>query len=281
MGELAISIASQPFDHLFYHFTLTYSNWETGTVCFSESFESLSTGLQNALWELGALPQEHRTDSLSAAVNLIGNRDEFTARYQGLLTHYSLRASHTSPGRGNENGDVEQSHHRFKKSVAQELILRGSRDFLDRSSYEEFLRRLLKRRNANRRDRLAEELALMRPLPSARLEDYTSEMVRVTRNSTLLVRTNFYSVPSQLIGEKVEVRLYAEHLEVWYASRMVEKIGRLRGEGHARINYRHVIHSLIKKPGAFANYRFKQSLFPRLIFRVRVASARNVTEENC
>lgn len=268
MGELAISIASQPFDHLFYHFTLTYSNWETGTVCFSESFESLSTGLQNALWELGALPQEHRTDSLSAAVNLIGNRDEFTARYQGLLTHYSLRASHTSPGRGNENGDVEQSHHRFKKSVAQELILRGSRDFLDRSSYEEFLRRLLKRRNANRRDRLAEELALMRPLPSARLEDYTSEMVRVTRNSTLLVRTNFYSVPSQLIGEKVEVRLYAEHLEVWYASRMVEKIGRLRGEGHARINYRHVIHSLIKKPGAFANYRFKQSLFPRLIFRV-------------
>jgi len=128
MGELGVTIQGQFFDHLFYHFTLTYSNWEWGTVCFTESFESLSAGLQTALWELGGAPQEHRTDSLSAAVTLVGNRDEFTARDQGLLAHYDLRASHSSPGRGHENGDVEQSHHRFKRGVKQELALRGSRD---------------------------------------------------------------------------------------------------------------------------------------------------------
>lgn len=268
MGELGITIAGQPFEHLFYHFTLTYSNWESGSICFSESFESLAAGLQNALWELGGVPEEHRTDSLSAAVNRLGNRDEFTARYQGLLDHYGLRASHTSPGRGNENGDVEQSHHRFKKSVSQELILRGSRNFADRVAYEEFLQRLLKRRNAGRRERLAEEVAVLRPLPQVRLEEYTALTVKVSRNSTVLVRNNFYSVPSQLIGERVEVRLYAEQVEVWYAGSRIEKMARLRGEGRHQVNYRHIIHSLLKKPGAFANYRFQQSLFPRLLFRV-------------
>jgi hypothetical protein len=75
-------------------------------------------------------------------------------------------------------------------------------------------------------------------------------------------------VPSQLIGERVEVRIYGGHLEVWYGGELAERLERLRGEGHAAINYRHIIHSLVKKPGAFAHYRFQASLFPRLIFRV-------------
>lgn len=268
MGELGVSIAGQLFDHLFYHFTLTYSNWEAGTICFSESFESLSEGLQNALWELGMVPTEHRTDSLSAAVQLIGDRAEFTARYRGLLSHYGMQATHSSPGRAHENGDVEQSHNRFKRAVAQELILRGSRNFSTREEYAEFLWRLLKRRNSARRERLAEELRVMRPLPERRLEDHTVEIVKVTRNCTVCVRGNFYSVPSQLIGERVEVRIGAEQLEVWYAGSLVERMPRLRGEGTHAVNYRHVIHSLISKPGAFAHYRYQQSLFPRLLFRI-------------
>lgn len=53
MADLEVTIAGQRLEHLVYHFVLTHSNWETGTVCFSESFENLSQGLQNALWELG------------------------------------------------------------------------------------------------------------------------------------------------------------------------------------------------------------------------------------
>ncbi|MDQ3254337.1 MAG: IS21 family transposase [Acidobacteriota bacterium] len=268
MNELNIQIAGGRFDHLLYHFCLSYSNWEAATVCFSESFESLSAGVQNALWELGTVPQEHRTDSLSAAVNNLSEADEFTARYAGLLAHYSLTASHNTPGRGHENGDIEQAHHRFKRAVHQELILRGSRDFGDRAEYDAFLRRLLKRRNATRRTRLAEELAVMRALPARRLEDDTRVSVRVSRNSTVLVRGNFYSVPSQLIGERVEVRIHVEHLEVWYGGRSVQQMPRLRGSGRHRINYRHVIESLVRKPGAFANYRYQADLFPGVIFRV-------------
>lgn len=268
MGELGITIQGQPFDHLIYHFTLPYSNWEAGTVCFSESFESLSQGLQNALWELGAVPQEHRTDSLSAAINNLSSTEEWTDRYKGLLSHYGLRASHNHPGRAHENGDVEQSHYRVKQAVEQELLLCGGRDFSDRAAYERFLHRLLHRRNGLRQDKLREELAVMRRLPERRLEDYTREIVKVSRNSTILVRRNLYSVNSQLIGERVEVRVYAEHLEVWYGQAGVQQMPRRRGSGQHAIDYRHIIHSLVRKPGALAHYRYQSSLFPRLLFRV-------------
>lgn len=268
MNELGVTLAGQRFDHLLYHCCLPYSNWETITICFSESFESLSAGLQNALWELGGVPHEHRTDSLSAAVNNPSDSAEFTARYRGVLAHYSLTATHNTPGRAHENGSIEQAHHRFKRAVGQEMILRGSRDFAHRPEYDAFLRRLLKRRNAARQTRLAEELAVLNALPARRLEDHTRQSVRVSRNSTVLVRGNFYSVPSQLIGEQVEVRLHVEHVEVWYGGCQVQQMPRVRGTGKHRINYRHVIESLVRKPGAFAQYRYREDLFPRSIFRV-------------
>lgn len=268
MNELLVTIAGQPFKHLLYHLTLTYSNWEWGQVCFSESYESLASGVQDALWELGGVPQEHRTDSLTAAVRPPGSKEEFTEKYQGLLQHYGMKASHSSPGRGHENGDVEQAHHRFKRAVQQELILRGSREFAGRAQYEEFLAGLFRRRNQLRRERVAAELKVLRELPKRQLAACTKEVQRVSRNATLNIRNNTYSVPSQLIGERVEVRIYGGHLEVWYGGALAERLERLRGAGQAAINYRHIIHSLVKKPGAFAHYRFQASLFPRLIFRV-------------
>src|SRR6202035_481019 len=160
MEELGVTIQGQSFPHLIYHFVLTYSNWEAGTVCFSESFESLSEGLQNALWELGGVPRRHRTDRLTAAVNSDPDPEMFTRRYQGLLTHYGLEGQAIQPRQANENGDVEQSHHRFKQTVDQALMLRGSRDFADRGDYQAFLRRLMAGRNANRRERFHEEMAV-------------------------------------------------------------------------------------------------------------------------
>ena len=268
MRQLGVRIQGEVFDHLFYHFVLAYSNWETGTICFSESFESLSSGLQNALWELGGVPREHRTDSLSAAVNNLKDREEFTERYQGLLKHYDLSASHGRAGEAHDNGDVEQSHHRFKRAVEQELILRGSQDFCRRPEYEAFLRAILRRRNASRGPKLQEELARLRRLPGRRLEDWTRERVKVTRHSTIRVRNNVYSVHSRLIGERVEVRVHTEHLEVYYGGQQVEQMPRLRGKRKHKINYRHVIYSLVRKPGAFARYQYREDLFPSVLFRV-------------
>jgi hypothetical protein len=268
-SDLRVTIAGVPLEHLIYHFVLTYSNWETGTICFAESYESLSEGLQNALWELGGVPQLHRTDRLTAAIppGTEGSA-AFTQRYQALLRHYGLKGQAIQAGHANENGDVEQSHRQFKRALGQSLLLRGSRDFGNRLEYEAFLRRLWEQLNAGRRQRLEEELCRLQPLPARRLESCRRVPVRVDSGSTIHIQGNTYSVASRLIGERVEARLYAERVEVWYAGRLLETLPRLRGRGKHKIEYRHVIDWLVRKPGAFADYRYRQDLFPSSTFRL-------------
>jgi hypothetical protein len=268
MTELGVTIAGEPFDHLVYHFVLTYSNWETATVCFSESFESLCDGLQNALWELGGVPKQHRTDHLTAAVNIDPNPELFTQRYQALLAHYGLKPQAIGVRQPHENGDVEQSHYRFKQAVDQDLMLRGSRDFASRDAYQAYLRTLRARRNATRKERFAAELAVLQALPARRLEMAWRVKVRVDSGSTIHVKSNVYSLPSRLIGEWVEVQIGAEFLEVWHRARLVDRLPRLRGRGKHRIEYRHIIDWLVRKPGAFEEYRYRVALFPTSRFRM-------------
>lgn len=268
MNALGVTILGRPFDHLVYHFVLPYSNWETGTICFSESFESLSEGLQNALWEVGGVPEKHRTDRLSAAVQKPDNPEEFTQRYRALLNHYGLQGQKTQPHSPNENGDVEQRHYRFKKALEQSLMLQGSSDFRSREEYAVFLRKLFAQLNLGRKDRFKEEGRVLKRLPPRRLDSCKRLQLRVGPSSTIRVNHNVYSVDSRLIREHVEIRLYVEHLEVWYAQRCIEKIPRLRGEGKPRIQYRHIIDWLVRKPGAFENYRYREELFPTHRFRM-------------
>ena len=179
-------------------------------MCYSESFESLSDGLQNALWELGGVPLEHRTDRMSTAVNNMSEAHEFTARYEALLRHYRMEGQKIQTGKANENGDVEQRHHRLKRAVDQALMLRGSRNFGAMAEYKEFLRALLAQLNAGRRQRLAEEMQYLLALPERRLESAKRVRVKVDSGSLIYVDRNMYSVNSRLIGEQVEARLGAE-----------------------------------------------------------------------
>ena len=268
MNELGITIGRHAFEHLVYHFVLTYSNWETGTLCFSESYESLSEGFQNALWELGGVPQRHRTDRLSAAVHKECNPEEFTARYRELLKHYYLKGEKIQADHAHENGDIEQRHYRFKKAVDQALQLRGSRDFVSRQDYEAFLQKLFGQLNAGRKQRLAEELKLLNRLTERRIDDCKKEKVKVGPGSTIRLRHNTYSVHSRLIGECVQARIYAQRIEIWYAQRKVDTLPKLKGENKHKIQYRHIIDWLVRKPGAFDNYRYRDELFPSSYFRM-------------
>src|SRR5262249_45528317 len=240
--DLGVTILGLPFDHMIYHFVLTYSNWETGTVCFSESLESLSEGLQNALWELGGVPQLHRTDRLTAAIQPgVEGARTFKQRYQALLHHYGLQAQAIQAGKGHENGDAEQSHRQLKRTLDQALMLRGSRDFPSRDAYQGFLQQRFGQANAARQGRRAEELPRLRPWPERRLEACKRLTVRVASGSTIHVAGNIYSVSSRLIGEWVEARLYAERIEVWYAQKQVERVPPARGKGQHKIVHRHLI----------------------------------------
>ncbi|HEX7512400.1 MAG TPA: IS21 family transposase [Candidatus Methylomirabilis sp.] len=268
MTALAVTIGGERFDHLLYHFVLPYSNWEAASICFTETFESLVAGFQGAVWEMGRVPKKHRTDNLSAATHELreGGRS-FNERYTAVLRHYGVEADRNTPGRGHENGDVEQGHHRLKRATEQALLLRGRRDFENRTDYEVFLGKVIAGRNRGRSEKYAEELARMGPLPMTRLSEHRTEQVGVSVFSTIRAGHNAYSVPSRLIGERVEVRLYSERVEILFAGERVCEMERLRGSGNARIDYRHVIFSLIRKPGAFARYRYREALFPTVTFR--------------
>jgi hypothetical protein len=269
MSSLGVTIRGELFKHLIYHFVLTYSNWETFTICYSESFESLSAGLQNALWDLGGVPARHRSDRMSAAVNKDCNPETFTRNYRSLLRHYGITPERTNVKAAHENGDVEVSHRHFKRAVSQALMLRGSKNFSSIDEYEQFLRRIGSQLNAGRSQRFEEELDVLRRLPARRFNDYKDiDNIKVGKSSTIHLQHNTYSVHSRLIGEKVKARIYVDHIEIWYAQKLVERIKRLSGEGKHRINYRHIIDWLVRKPGALENYRYKEDLFPSSWFRM-------------
>lgn len=270
MNELRISIRGEPYDHLCYHFVLPWSNWEYVESAISETFAALSRGLQNALHDLGGAPEEHRTDNLSAATHDLKKEEgrAFNERYAGLVRHYGMRASRNNPGKGNENGDVEKGHDVFTHELDQQLLVRGSRDFDSREDYEAFRGGVVARLNERRKTKIDEERAALKPLPATRLEDYQVLEVSVSKSSsTIRVLRNAYSVPSTLIGHDVRVHAHAERIEVFFGAKLVLEAERLRGVGSARINYRHVIGWLVRKPGAFKNYVYREELFPGVVFR--------------
>jgi transposase len=273
LTELGVTIQGEPFKHILIHSVLPYSNWEWGRVAQSESLAALHLGLQSALIKLGHVPTYHRTDNSSAATywpgakRQTGHKREYTDGYLQVLAHYGLEPQTTNLNSPQENGDVESSNGGIKRAIEQYLLLRGSRDFDSVGVYEAFLFDVMDRRNRARQERLAEELAVMKPLTATALATNSQVRVRVTRGSLIRVQKNVYSVPTSLIGRQVTVQIHEWHLEVYYQSHLVETLPRLVGEKQHHVNYRHVIDSLLRKPGGFHDYRYRDDLFPSLIFR--------------
>jgi hypothetical protein len=266
---LGVTIAGQVFLHLLFELVLTYSGWTWACIAFGETYEAMAAGIQGALWELDRVPYVLRSDNLSAASHDLRKTSgrALTQRYQALLDHYGMTATRIQPGASHENGAVEQRHHRTKRALAEALVLRGSRDFVDLDAYRAFVRDVIARHNRQIAARFVEDRAAMRPLPTAPIPAYTVFYPRVRKWSTVRIGHQTYSVPSRLIGHIVEARRHPDTIEILYRGKTLETMPRVRGENAARIDYRHVIWSLVTKPGAFARYRYREELFPTLTFR--------------
>jgi transposase len=262
---LAVTIDGQPFPHMVYHFMLPYSRWEFVWICFTESYETLTTGYQRAVFELGAVAKEHRTDNLAAAVP-IGEHHVFQKRWTDFLTHFGVQPSANNPGCSNENGSVEKSHDIFKNAVDQRLRMRGSRDFKSLENYDTFLQNMVRERNRSRKERLDEELKLLVQLPKGNWNEPKEYSASVTGWSTVSIDKAVYSVPSRFIGQKLKALVYYDVVKVYFGRHVVLEVAR-KESGEKCINYRHIIFHLLKKPGAFRHYQFREELFPRLVFR--------------
>jgi hypothetical protein len=268
-NKLGVTICGEVYNHLLCHPVLPFSNWEWVTVCRSESFIALKRGVQEATFRLGRVSEYHQTDNLSAATHNIDGDDKrpFNEEYARLIHYLGMEPRTIAVGKPNQNGDVESLNGALKRRLEQHLKLRGTRDFESVEAYEKWVQGVVAEANELRTKKVSEELKAMKELAVSRLPEYQVEEVRVNSRSTIRVKHNGYSVPSRLIGEKVKVRIYEGRLEIMYGGVLQLEVERLLGRFGHRIDYRHIIWSLVGKPGAFARYRYRDELFPSLTFR--------------
>ena len=258
-------------------FVLPYSNWRWATVCLSESIAAIRHGVQRALFQLGRIPEWHQTDNSTAATHRIpdgksavderSGKRPFNEDYLALMRHFGMTPRTTAVGAKEQNGDVEAANGALKRALEQALLVRGSRDFESRDAWQSFVDDTMRKANRRRGRRVAEDMEAMRELNVARLPEFVEEDFRVSEWSTVRVKHCAYSVPSRLIGEWVRVRIFEERLEVSFAGKVQLACDRLRVRSAHRIDYRHVIWSLLRKPGGFARYIYREEMFPSLVFR--------------
>jgi hypothetical protein len=266
MNKLNITLAGNVFKHKIYHYRLVYSGWTYVQVTLGgESFESLSSGLQNAFWRSGGVPATHRTDSLSAAFKNHTQEVLLTQRYDKLCKYYGVKPTRNNKGIAHENGAIESPNGHLKRRIEQQLMLRGSRDFNDLTDYEDFINLIVAKINRQCKTRLEEEKPYLQPLPSRRTNNFSELHVKVSSSSTINVKRVTYTVPSRLIGSALLVHIYDNKLALFYGHELTLTLPRIYAQGPARkrcVNYRHVIHSLAKKPNAFRNSLLRDDLIP-------------------
>jgi transposase InsO family protein len=274
MKDLAVSIAGETLAHRLYHFRLVYSGFEHAHVILGgESYVALAVGLQNALWALGGAPREHRSDSLSAAFRNLDReaRADLTSRYDALCGHYGMEPTRNNRGVAHENGAIESSHGHLKSAIKDALLLRGTSDFEDLEAYRHFIDEITARKNARNAKRIDAERGTLQELPANRTSDYEETLVYVTSSGGFTLRKVFYTVPSRLVGYRLRTRLYDDRLELMLGGTRLLTLDRGRAgpngkHGHV-VDYRHVIHTLRRKPMALLSLVYRDQLFPREAYR--------------
>lgn len=272
--DIVISIKGEVFSHKLYHFRLTYSGWSYMQVIQGgESYAALSDGLQNALWLLGGSPKEHRTDSLAAAFKNLSKsaQDDQTQMYADLCKHLNMKATRNNRGVSHENGAIESPHGHLKRRIKQALLLRKSYDFNSIEAYQSWLNEVVDKHNKRNAKKITKELPTLQALPSLKAANYRVYSAKVSSASTIKVTTSLYSVPSNFIGAYLQIHQYDGQLDCYYGNQFVITLPRVFGSKGKRrakhIDYRHVIDSLRKKPGAFYNYQHREALLPNDIYR--------------
>ena len=275
LKEIEITIGGAPFEHLLYHYRLTYSGWQYAQIIQGgESFIALSEGLQNALHAFGGAPKQHRTDSLSAAYRNLGRNQKksLTQLYDELCDHYRMEATRNNKGIAHENGAIESPHGHLKNRIKQAIYLRGSSDFASIAEYQVLINQAVEGLNRQHQDKFEQEKAALQPLPQVRVPDYEIQTAKVSSRSTIEVRSILYTVPSRLIGQRVDLHLYHDRILGFFSNQQVVELPRMRVQEHEKgrgrcINYRHVIAGLRQKPRAFLYCKWQQDLLPNVQFR--------------
>lgn len=271
MNKLNVMVDGIHYLHKLCHLVLPYSNYEGAVRSCSESILSIKKGLKHFLYSLNATPAVLQIDNSSAATHRIkkdGAKREFNDELIKIAEYYGFSLRTTNIDCPNENGDVESLNGHIKKRIHQALLLRRSTEFESMEKYDCFLQTVFSKANKNRIKKLQEEIQVMNGIPAQPLPEYQEMYVSVRCSSTVHIKKVTYSIPSRLIGTSLKAMIYEEIIRLYNGADLVHEMPRVLGDRGQIINYRHVIHSLIRKPGAFKNYKFKEAMYPTDNFRL-------------
>ena len=271
MNKFAIEINGQFFKHKLCHFTLNHSNTESATICRSESILSIKKGLRDFLYRVvGKAPNILQVDNSSAATHRPEKSKKkrvFNDEYVQILDYYGIKPQKTNVASPNENGVVESQNGHLKNKVKQALIIRGSKNFKSMQEYEIFINIVVDKANSKREIKLLAETPFLKDIPTKPLPEYQEEYITIRNRSTANIKKVTYSVPSRLIGSKLKARIYENKIELFSGTELVHSMPRVLGDRGVVINYRHIIHSLVKKPAAFESYKYREELYPTENFK--------------
>jgi hypothetical protein len=270
MNALNIIVAGERYLHKLAHLVLPYSNYEGAVRSRSESILSIKKVLRHFLYSLNATPVTLQVDNSSAATHQIkrtGSERDFNDDLVKIADYYGFSLRSTNISCPNENGDVESLNGHIKRRIKQALLLRGSPSFDSMENYDHFLQMVFDKANKPRIKKLQEELLVMKAIPENPLPEYQEMYVTVRSGSTVNIKKVTYSVPSRLIGSVLKSKIYETKIALYAGTSLVHEMPRMLGDRGQVINYRHIIHSLIRKPAAFKNYRYREELYPTEIFR--------------
>ena len=269
LKNLEITISGKVFEHILYHFRLSYSGWSfLKVVQGGESCSALLEGLQEALWRLGGSPKEHRTDSLSAAYKNLKKEtvEDLTKKYSEFCTHYKMTPTRNNKGVSHENGSIESPHGHIKKRIAQALIFRGSNNFDTIELYQSWLDTVVLAHNRRNAKELEFERGHLQKLPLYKTTDFSEAVVRVNSSSTIVIKKITYSVPSRLCGEILRAHIYTDRIKLYLGSDKILEVKRAyvdkKNTKNKVIDYKHIIHALNKKPQAFRYSLIRDDLLP-------------------
>ena len=267
-NQLSVSIGGRPYPHKLCHSILPYSNAEWAVPCQSESTSSLIVGSQDAFQEFGGVTERLQTDQSSTATHQLSNGSKergYNELYLALCDHLAVKPRTTAVDCPDQNGDIESMNGHLKRRLEQKLLLRGSRDFRSQEDYAAFVTSLCRELNRRRGPKVIEEFKTLRPLPTGRFPDTVDVTARVSCFATVRIKKLPFSVPARLIGAVVQALVSEKTVRIFYEGKEVARHPRIPGKG--RVHYRHVIKWLVRKPGAFAAYQFREDLFPQPVYR--------------
>ena len=269
--ELSISIGGIQRKIYLWICSLPYSNFYFATPYYNCTFECFADGSIQAFKEFGGVANKYRLDNLSPAVSkiLVGKERLVTQRFAQFQSHYGFKQDFCNPARGNEKGNIESNNKYFKTKIRARMSLEKL-SFTTLESFQIFVWKLCREHNDLEKVQTKFGQEKLNPLPATAFKSFNTEIVKINKYSLFSLGNSghMYSVPSKYIGLSLEARIYPSFFEIIEMNKVICTYKRLNGpRGLVSIKVEHVISGLLRKPGAFKDWKYRELVFERPIWK--------------